>query len=110
MRTECKSPGTHMISKTIGSRGGVLEELATDVRGESEKILFFVSRTLEGGAKLSGIGMKDNFPETDRVTRVCRERSDELSPIVRTSESRATDASGTTGFSGSDESIPVSQT
>ena len=95
-----------MISMTTGSRG-VLEELATDERDESENILFFVSRVLGGGAKLSGIGMKDNFPETDRVTRVCRERSDELSPIVRTSESRATDA---TGFSGTDESLTISQT
>ena len=87
----------------------MLEELATDVQGESEDILFFVSYVL-GGAKLSGIGIKDNFPEIERVTRVCRERSDELSPIVRTSESRATHASGATGFSGSDKSLTVSQT
>ena len=99
-----------MISMTIGSRWRVLEELATDVQGESEDILFFVSRVLGGGAKLSGIAIKDSFPETDRVTRVCRERSDELSPIVRTSESRVTHASGATGFSGSDESLTVSQT
>lgn len=73
MRTECESPGTHMISMTIGSRERVLEELATDVRGKSENILFFVwgGAALGGGARLSVIGIKDNLPEADRVTRVC---------------------------------------
>lgn len=71
MRTECESPGTHMISKTIGSRGRVLEGLATDEPCESENALFVVSRVLGGGARLLGVGIKDNFPETDRVTRVC---------------------------------------
>lgn len=88
----------------------MLEELVIDERGKSEAILFFVSRVLGGGSRLSGSGIKDNFPETDRVTKVCRERSDELSSIVRTSESRATHASGVTGFSGSDESLTVFQT
>ena len=70
MRTECESPGTHMISMTIGSRGRVLEELATDVRGKSEIILFFVSCVLGGASRLSGIGIKDNFPEPDKATKV----------------------------------------
>ena len=96
MRIDCESPGTHVISI-----GRVLEELVTDERGKSENSLFVVSRELGGGTRLSGIGIKDNFPETDRVTSVCRERSDELNPIVRTSESRATHA---TGLSPSDES------
>ena len=107
MRTECESPGTHMISMIVGSRERVLEELAIDERGKSEGILLVVSRVLGGGARLSGIGIKDIFPETDSVTRVCRERSDELSPIDRTSESRATHA---TGFSPGDESLTTSQT
>ena len=71
MRTECESLGRHIISMTIGSRGRELEELATDVRGKRENILVFVwgGGALEGG-RISGIGIKDNFPEADSVTSV----------------------------------------
>jgi hypothetical protein len=56
---------------TIGSRGWFLEELATVERGKRESIFFVVSGVLGGGIKLSGIGIKDSFPETERVTRIC---------------------------------------